>query len=179
MNIPNNERKKNSISRIKEAFIELLKTKNVYEINVTDLAKKAKVNRSTFYVNYTSVHDLAEQLKKEVFDDIIGLYTDEVISGKHSYDYLKLFKHIKENQTLYNILFKLNFDFGEYYDYEKENEGALKYYGTLKNIDYHVAFFKAGMDAIIKKWLHGGCKESPEEMMEILSTEYNGKSLEN
>ena len=37
----------------------------------------------------------------------------------------------------------------------------------------------AGMTAIIKKWLFNDCKESPEEMIEIINSEYKGKSLEN
>lgn len=55
----------------------------------------------------------------------------------------------------------------------------IKYYGTTKNMDYHIEFFKAGMTAIIKKWLLSNCKESPEDMIEILNSEYKGKSLEN
>lgn len=55
---------------------------------------------------------------------------------------------------------------------------ALKYYGTLSNLDYHIAFFKAGINAILKKWLFNGCIESPEELAEVLNSEYKGKSLE-
>lgn len=45
------------------------------------------------------------------------------------------------------------------------------------NMEYHIEFFKAGMSAIIKKWLLNNCKESPEEMIEILDSEYKGKKL--
>ena len=48
MNKPNNKRKRDSINRIETAFIELLQTKELNEINVTELVKKAEVNRSTF-----------------------------------------------------------------------------------------------------------------------------------
>lgn len=47
------------------------------------------------------------------------------------------------------------------------------------NMEYHIEFFKAGMSAIIKKWLLTNCKESPEEMIEILDSEYKGKKIEN
>ncbi len=39
-------------------------------------------------------------------------------------------------------------------------------------MDYHVEFHKAGLNAIIKKWLNGGCVETPEEMEGILKSEY-------
>ena len=35
-------------------------------------------------------------------------------------------------------------------------------------------FFKSGLTAIIKMWLAGGCKEEPEEMNEIIISEYKG-----
>lgn len=47
------------------------------------------------------------------------------------------------------------------------------------NMEYHIEFFKAGMSAIIKKWLLNNYKESPEEMIEILDSEYKGKKIEN
>ena len=39
-------------------------------------------------------------------------------------------------------------------------------------MDYHIEFFKAGITAIIKKWLNSGCVESPEEINDILISEY-------
>ncbi len=43
------------------------------------------------------------------------------------------------------------------------------------NIKYHIEFFRNGLNAIIKLWLAGGCKESPEEMAEVLKQEYRGR----
>ena len=36
---------------------------------------------------------------------------------------------------------------------------------------------KAGMFALIKKWLKNNCKESPEEMVEIINSEYEKKII--
>jgi hypothetical protein len=43
------------------------------------------------------------------------------------------------------------------------------------HIRYHIEFFRNGLNAIIKLWLAGGCKESPSEMAEILKKEYRGR----
>lgn len=179
MNIANNKRKKESKNKIKKAFIELLQTNDLDEINITDLVKKAGVNRSTFYVNYIDIYDLADKVKEEMFNNLLELYKEESIKKQHSYDYLKLFTHIKENQIYYKTMFKLNFDFMNYYNNHLEENDMIKYYGSTKNMDYHIEFFKAGMSAIIKKWLSNNCKESPENMIEIINSEYKGKSLEN
>lgn len=169
---------KTAQEKIEKAFIELIQTKEISEINVTDLVRLAKVNRSTFYVNYLDIYDLADKIKEKMYHSILEIYKEEAIKREHSYNYLKLFKHIKENQIYYRTLFKLNFDFREYYQSDLDEKEALKYFGTLKNIEYHKEFFKAGLSAVIRKWLQEGCKESPEEINEILETEYKGKRLE-
>ncbi len=175
MNTLNNKRKQNTIEKIEKTFIELIQSRELDEINVTDLVKKANINRSTFYVNYIDIYDLADKVKEKMFRGILELYKDEAIKKEHSYNYLKLFRHIKDNQIYYKTLFKLNFDFSNYYDPSLDEKDAVKYLGTTKNIDYHKAFFKAGMNAILKKWLYNGCIESPEDIVEVLNLEYKGK----
>ncbi len=177
MNIPNNKRKKESQEKIKKAFIEMIQTKEINQISVTDIVKNARVNRSTFYVSYLDVYDLADKIKEEMFDNLLILYKEQAIKREHSYNYLTLFKHIKENQIYYKTLFRLNYDFGEHYDTEMEKQEAIKYLGTTDNMEYHVEFFKAGINAIIKKWLFNGCIESPEEINAILNIEYKGRII--
>lgn len=45
-----------------------------------------------------------------------------------------------------------------------------------RHIEYHIEFFKSGFNAVVKKWLAGGCQETPEEMDEIIRSEYQGRS---
>ena len=75
----------------------------------------------------------------------------------------------------YKTYFKLGFDKNaiiERYD----SASASLYYGN-DNIEYHIEFFKAGLNAIIKKWLQNNCKESPEEIFNIIKEEYKNKSV--
>ncbi|MFQ9923815.1 MAG: TetR-like C-terminal domain-containing protein [Beduini sp.] len=176
MNIPNNKRKKDSQLKIEKVFVNLLRTKEIHEINVTDIVKLAKVNRSTFYANYIDIYDLAEKIGNNMINEIERIYADERDNQYNSDDYLKLFKHIKDNQLFYKTLFKLKID-------QKIETTAYDTYLSKKIyndefIDYHIEFFKAGFNAIIKKWLSNDCKETPEEMMEIIKSEYKGKCLD-
>ena len=36
-------------------------------------------------------------------------------------------------------------------------------------------FFRSGFNAIVKLWLSNGCQETPEEMEEIIKSEYSGR----
>jgi hypothetical protein len=97
-------------------------------------------------------------------------FLNDPASGHNSPSYLKMFEYIKENQIFFKTYFKLNFDTTSKIT-QFNAELASKYYNN-KNIDYHLEFFRAGLNAIIKKWLNNNCKESPEEMLEVLNSEY-------
>lgn len=178
MNTPNNKRKKESQEKIQKVFIELIQTKEINEITVSDICKKANLNRTTFYSNYIDIYDLADKIKEDLFQEVLKLYPTETQTKKHSYDFLKLFNHIKENQLFYKTYFKLNYendfdvlegmiDYGE----------VEKYLDNKENINYHITFFKHGLNAVIKRWLYYGCKESPEEMRDVIVSEYKNKSI--
>ena len=49
-----------------EALIDILKEKNVEDITVSELAKRADVTRTTFYQYYRDPVDMLEQLQYEI-----------------------------------------------------------------------------------------------------------------
>ena len=102
------------------------------------------------------------------------LYREEVTQGFNSNDYLKLFRHIKDNQIFYKTYFKLGYD-NNYKIFRYDTALAHKHFQN-KFIEYHMEFFKAGITQIIKIWLKGGCKESPEDMFEIIKSEYSRRT---
>ncbi|HIQ94050.1 TPA: TetR/AcrR family transcriptional regulator C-terminal domain-containing protein [Candidatus Ventrenecus stercoripullorum] len=176
MNTPNNKRKRESKQKIEKVFIQLLQTKELNEISVTEICKEAHLNRSTFYANYLDVYDLADKVALDLEQEVFSLYKEERDTKYNSNDFLKLFRHIKENQIFYQTYFKLNKD--------QNFNGVLLYDTNLskvffndKYVDYHIEFFKAGLNAIIKKWLYNGCKEEPEEIDFIIKEEYKTKNF--
>ncbi|MBR5223214.1 MAG: TetR/AcrR family transcriptional regulator [Clostridia bacterium] len=172
MNVKNNKRRKESQNKIEKAFVELLQTRDIKEITVSDLVKETGLNRSTFYANYIDIFDLADKTRQKLEKDFTNLFAD--------YDYfnertgaLKMFTHIKENQLFYKTYFKLCYD----------DKHLISIYDTRRaekehvdsNIKYHIEFFRNGLNAIIKMWLANDCKESPEAMAEVLKQEYRGR----
>ena len=173
MNTPNNKRRKNSQEKIERAFVHFLQTKEINEISVTDICKEAKLNRSTFYTNYLDVYDLVEKIVKKIENDVFMLYQEERETKNNTNDFLKLFRHIKENQIFYKTYFKLNRD--KHFIIQQYDTNLSKLMYEDKFIDYHIEFFMAGLNAIVKKWLNNDCKESPEEIDHILKSEYQSK----
>lgn len=172
MNVKNNKRRRESQEKLEKAFIELLQTRQVKEISVSDLVKATGLNRSTFYANYLDIFDLADKTRRTLELDFSNLFAD--------YDYfndrggaLKMFCHIQENQLFYQTYFKLCYDDKHLISICDPKRAEMEQ--VSENLRYHIEFFRNGLNAIIKLWLAGGCKESPEEMAEVLKMEYRGR----
>lgn len=173
MNTKNNRRKRASMEKIEQVLIELLQTKELHKISVSELCKRTGLNRSTFYANYTDIYDLADKLREKLEGEVAALYESEMAQGYNSNDYLKLFRHIARNQIFYRTYFKLGYD-EQYRIWRYDTALAEKHFDN-RFIVYHMEFFKSGLTKIIKLWLQSGCRETPEEMAEILQSEYRGR----
>ena len=173
MNTKNNKRKRESMQKIEQVLIEFLQTKELNQISVSDICKKAELNRSTFYANYVDIFELADTIREKLEAEVSELYKDEITEGFNSNNYLLLFQHIKENQIFYRTYFKLGYD-EKYRIWQYDYNLAKKHFGD-SFIEYHMEFFKSGLTRIIKIWLQNGCKETPEEMFEIIKSEYRGR----
>lgn len=174
MNTPNNKRRRDSRDRLETAFVRLLQERELHQVTVTALCEEARVNRTTFYANYLDLYDLADAVQKRLEGEVFALYREEREGKKNTNDFLKLFRHIYENQLFYRTYFKLGLD-GRFQVTEYDVRQAAEYYPE-EDIDYHIEFFRAGLNAVIKKWLREGCRETPEEICAVIEAEYRGKT---
>ena len=172
MNKQNNKKRKKSQEQIEKIFLQLIQKRNIDELSVSMICEMAKLNRSTFYANYIDIYDLAEKIKENMELEFAKFQLSN--NAKQDSDgYLNMFRYIKENQIFFKTYFKLE-EISMNPPTQYRIELAEKYYDN-KFIDYHIEFFRAGLNAIIKKWLNSGCKETPEEINEIITSEYKNK----
>lgn len=91
---------------IKSAFLELRRKKSIEKITVTELSKLAQINKATFYLHYSDIYSLAEDIEDEVIDDILGeiqgieIFFDD--PKKHSYE---MFHAFVKNRQMLNTIF--------------------------------------------------------------------------
>lgn len=173
MNIPNNKKRKTSVEKIEKTFLQLIQKKNIEDISVSTICEIAKLNRSTFYSNYIDIYDLAEKTKHKMAQEFAE-YQFSNNAKQNSEGYLAMFRYIKDNQIFFKTYFKLESICPDV-PIQYHIDLAEKYYDN-KHIDYHIEFFRAGLNAIIKKWLNNGCIETPEEINKIILSEYQNKS---
>lgn len=175
MNVKNNKRRRKSRESIENVFIELLEEKDIHHISVSEICKKADINRSTFYSNYIDIFDLTDQIFQELNKQLGSKFSHNNEASDITDNTSDFFAFVKDNQKLFKTFFILGYeDKIEITYYNKQL--AEKFFGN-KHVDYHIEFFRYGFSAILKKWLYGGCKETPQEMAEIIRSEYQGRTI--
>lgn len=60
---------------IKSALMRLLEEKDIYEITISELTRKAGINRRTFYTHYRSISEISEEIEI----DMVALLSEVVL----------------------------------------------------------------------------------------------------
>ena len=58
---------------IKQALLELMESKSFEKITITDICKKAEINRGTYYLHYYELSEVLDELLDEALTDAGGL----------------------------------------------------------------------------------------------------------
>lgn len=98
------EKTRNSI---KNAFLQLRSKKPLEKITIKELSELAKINKATFYLHYSDIYDLSENLERQVVCDCLKNVQNpkDILGnvGKFIYD---LEDSFNENEHLIKILFE-------------------------------------------------------------------------
>ena len=173
MNTENNKRKQNTRQQIQESYKDLiLESEDLSAVSVSDICKKAGINRTTFYSHFFDINDLHLSIEDQMMTEFLDNFKEEVSTQSHSLDFNRLFSDIKNNQEFYQLYFLMGFDFQKVFIRNDVHPLYSQFYKDSRDIDYHLAFFCAGITAIIRKWLEEGCPGQPEHLSQILIDEY-------
>ncbi|WP_326716892.1 TetR/AcrR family transcriptional regulator [Vagococcus jeotgali] len=69
--------------KLRQAFLDLLKTRSLSEMNIKDLTNRAGVTRGTFYLHYRDKDTFIETIMEEIIEDF---YNDVVIYKAYDED---------------------------------------------------------------------------------------------
>lgn len=106
---PLDPRIRRSRAALETALRELIAQRSLSQISVSDVTKRAGVNRSTFYEHYTDVHDLAAAACTALFDELVAAapasLSPRMPEGRLAVNPLsRLFAHVAEHAELYRVL---------------------------------------------------------------------------
>lgn len=91
--------------KIKSTFAELMyEKKELTNITVTELAKRAEITRASFYTHYDSIYDVAQDIQNETLEVLVKNVKD--IKSISDFDnYLdQVFAYLKDNEVMYRLI---------------------------------------------------------------------------
>ena len=172
-----------------QALIEILGKKDIDFISVTEITKKAGVNRSTFYLHYDNVYDLFEEtienINKEFVESFvlnapINIQSKEtafLLTEEFLVPYLNF---CKKNKRLLKLVHQKPNLFQNEKAYRKMYEKifypAISQFVAEENERiYKLEFFTQGVVGIIHKWIDLDCATEIETIIKIIKNciEYN------
>ncbi|MGN1385035.1 MAG: TetR/AcrR family transcriptional regulator [Bacillus sp. (in: firmicutes)] len=172
--------------KIKNAFVELVNEKGMESLTISDIARKAKINRGTFYLHYVDKIDLLEQLETDVLLDL------EVIFEKYDkgiaedpieiipYEaILEALKYVRNDFAFVSALMNIG---GNSKTTERLKqlirETIQKQISRSENLsfqmgnlppDYAQEILLSGILSIILLWIRKGAVETPEEIAAMIT----------
>ncbi len=161
---------------LRESLIELLQTKPISRITVTDICTKADLNRGTFYNYYCDAYDLLAQIEDSFYNNLakqLERFKTDGISGTLL---TELLSTIEQNRDLCNVLFNINadktflnrllelmktytFSYWEEHNVNNLNEAQM---------DLLYSYFSNGAIGILCRWIAGDWDVSKEYLAKTI-----------
>lgn len=155
-----------------EALEEILKTKKLSNVSITELCNVASINRNTFYYHYNNIFDFLDEHKKIIIDELNDISD---VSKTHSEDNLiEIIRCISHHPHFINIIISPNCDldfFSQIFDIATKKTSVFLADNNKEQTSRHKllsAYCNAGSNAVMIAWVLNGMKEKPEELADII-----------
>ena len=177
----------NTSVKMSDALLDLLKTKPFEYITISEICKKAGVNRSTFYLHYENTADLLAETGQRLLDDFRSYFiVDTVALTAHFADceekelnfiteeYLHPYlSYIRDNRHVFATILKHanSFRFDAVFQrlFQHVFDPILHRFGyPAEERKYVMMFYLSGINALVLEWLKDGCRKSIEEVSHII-----------
>lgn len=150
---------------IREAYTALLKEKDLSKITVTDIVKRADINRATFYAHYPDVRGVTEEIEDEIIEKMLDVLKEFKFTN-FFYNptplLLRISRYLEEDADFYRILIKANGSeiFMEklkkvFTDYMLNNSDIPEDMRHSTMVRLRVCYFAGGIVNLYKQWFRG------------------------
>lgn len=159
---------------IREAYMELLKEKPLEKITVTDIVKRADINRGTFYAHYADTQAVLEQIENEIIERMKEFLAD--FNYRNFYQnplptLLKVVRFLEENKPYREFLEStknaepfLSRARKIFADYLKSDLQIPEEVKNSLEFKTGILFISGGIINVYRAWFQGETDQSPEEL---------------
>lgn len=184
----------NTAKKMDLALVELLKTKPLEYVTVSEICQKAGVNRSTFYLHYETVMDLLNETARLLLDDFLTYFNPDskaiafdlaeadsedlfFICDEYLLPYLT---YIKDHKEVFSTAVRHIKTFGFEEVYERMFTHIFdpildRFHYSVDQRKYVMKYYLSGICAIVMEWIRDGCEKKAEEISAIITICIYGK----
>ncbi len=175
-----------SIKLIKEAYIALMQEKQPDKISVSDIVKKADLNRGTFYAHYNKPSDIKDEIGDEIIEQI-----NKILGGFSFNDFFvnphpfleKIEKVLSENLQYYRqiMCYTISIDF-----IHKIKQSLLEKIKSDASVPDHIRqspqfivameFLSGGLISLYTSYVQGSFEVSAGKIAQTLTPVITGAS---
>lgn len=160
----NNKRELSVAQYITNSLFELMKVKPYNDISITEITDKAKVNRVSFYRNFTSKEDIINKWITSTTQNFLSK-SDINYQKDSTLDYFtKLFTHLEKYKTEAMLIYKANL----FNLLKDEFDNNIINLHKKEYSNYKSYFLAGGIFNVYYFWLINGCREKPQQVAEKL-----------
>ena len=171
---PDDRRVKRTKKILKTSLAKLLLEKKINNITVKELVDLADINRGTFYLHYTDIYNLLEQIEKDMFSELEEMSNEFAISEAKRSPQLftrQVFQYVADNRDLCKMLLGPYGDMA-FVDRLKSMVEEKSYFYLMETCSekdvqaykYFAAFAVSGCVGLLQNWIENGMKVSVEEL---------------
>lgn len=161
---------------LQEGLLRLLKQKDIYRINVTELCRESGINRATFYKHYTSPHDVLMDIGNSIARDFLdtqGLEESECFPD-HKAFLEALCRYLYLNADKMKVLIRYNMDSevsNIFHNLPQIRDMLTKYLGKRfddGDVELVITFICSGGYHLVREWLMEDISKTPEEIAALI-----------
>ena len=168
-----NRRVRMTRKMMQDALLELLETRPLDKITVTDVCSAADVNRSTFYAHYTDVGQLLLEIESDVIDHLpvmpgapVSQPSERLLAILEGF-----FEYVCHNKRLFRILIVQldNDNFGN-----RLVQAAIRAYSDTSpdalglHDRYVYTYCVSGVIGMLKEWINDDFPLSPHDFARLV-----------
>lgn len=162
-------------NELKECFLYYLSRKPFNRITVTEITRRARLNRGTFYLHYQDTLDLYQDIEADVYHDMAQFF-DQAYPSSQSSNLMHLVEalthYVEQNKALFLLLNQPEAGGKTFHKFrqlftqkvlQEEPANNSSEYDEIESL-----FIVSGVIAVIEQWLLEGLTLSQKEVAKHL-----------
>ena len=158
-----------------DTLLEMLNTKTLSEITITDIVSKCNVSRQTFYYHFDDIYDLIEWYFTQQTEKALYEFSD---IDSWQTGYIRIMKWAQKNKSIIlNTYRSVQREYVEIFMYRVLYQYIIKVVNTeAKNLNvtkeqcaFVAQFYTLAINAVSLEWIRTGMNDNPESIAESVN----------